>query len=66
MPTFSPEPPRRLSVRAWASALARKDDASKQLIDAVNASLVKLTKAGKIKELQMKWFGVSVDLPTDG
>jgi len=52
--------------RAYLAWLARKDDASKQLIDAVNASLVKLTKAGKVKELQMKWFGVSVDLPTDG
>jgi polar amino acid transport system substrate-binding protein len=52
--------------KAYLAWLARKDDASKQLIDAVNASLVKLTKAGKVKELQMTWFGVAVDLPTDG
>ena len=47
---------------AW---LARKDDESKPLIDAIDASLVKLTKAGKVKELQMKWFGAEMNLPTD-
>lgn len=58
MPAFGP--------KAYFGWLARKDEASKQLIDAVDASLVKLTKAGKVKELQMKWFGVQIDLPTDG
>jgi len=56
-PAFGPQ-----AYLAW---LARKDDASKQLIDAVNASLVKLTKSGKVKALQLKWFGVAVDLPID-
>jgi polar amino acid transport system substrate-binding protein len=58
MPAFGP--------KAYFGWLTRKDDASKQLIDAIDASLVKLTKAGKVKELQMKWFGVEIDLPTDG
>jgi polar amino acid transport system substrate-binding protein len=58
MPPFGP--------KAYFGWLTRKDEASKQLIDAVDASLVKLTKAGKVKELQMKWFGVEIDLPTDG
>ncbi|MGH9806422.1 MAG: transporter substrate-binding domain-containing protein, partial [Terriglobia bacterium] len=58
MPAFGP--------KAYFGWLTRKDDASKQLIDAVDASLVKLTKAGKVKELQMKWFGVEIALPTDG
>jgi polar amino acid transport system substrate-binding protein len=58
MPAFGP--------KAYFGWLARRDEASKQLIDAVDASLVKLTKAGKVKELQMKWFGVQIDLPTDG
>jgi polar amino acid transport system substrate-binding protein len=57
MPPFGPK-----SYLAW---LARKDDASKPLIDAIDASLVKLTKAGKVKELQMKWFGAEMNLPTD-
>ena len=56
-PAFGPQ-----AYLAW---LARKDDASKQLIDAVDASLVKLTKSGKVKALQLKWFGVAVDLPID-
>jgi polar amino acid transport system substrate-binding protein len=58
MPAFGP--------KAYFGWLTRKDDASKQLVDAVDASLVKLTKAGKVKELQMKWFGVEIGLPIDG
>ena len=57
LPPFGP--------KAYLAWLARKDDASKPLIDAINASLVKLTKSGKIKELQLKWFGVATDLPID-
>lgn len=58
LPAFGP--------KAYFGWLARKDADSKQLIDAINASLVKLTKAGKLKDLQQKWFGVTMDLPTDG
>lgn len=57
LPPFGPK-----SYLAW---LARKEDASKPLINAINASLVKLTKDGKVKELQMKWFGAAMDLPID-
>jgi polar amino acid transport system substrate-binding protein len=58
LPAFGPE--------AYFGWMARKDDSSKQLVDAINASLVKLTKEGKLKELQMRWFGVEMNLPTDG
>jgi polar amino acid transport system substrate-binding protein len=58
LPAFGPE--------AYFGWMVRKDDASKQLVDAVNASLVKLTKEGKLKELQLRWFGVEMNLPTDG
>ena len=58
LPAFGP--------KAYFGWLTRKDEPSKQLIDAVNASLIKLTKNGKVKELQMKWFGVEINLPTDG
>jgi len=58
LPAFGP--------KAYFGWLTRKDEPSKQLVDAVNASLVKLTKNGKVKELQMKWFGVEINLPTDG
>jgi polar amino acid transport system substrate-binding protein len=58
LPAFGP--------KAYFGWLARKDDDSKQLIDAIDASLLKLTTAGKIKELQQKWFGFDMQLPTDG
>jgi polar amino acid transport system substrate-binding protein len=57
MPPFGPK-----SYLAW---LARKDAVSKPLIDAIDVSLVKLTKAGKVKELQTKWFGAEMNLPID-
>jgi polar amino acid transport system substrate-binding protein len=58
MPAFGP--------KAYFGWLARKDDDSKLLIDAIDASLIKLTKSGKVKDLQQKWFGVDMKLPTDG
>jgi polar amino acid transport system substrate-binding protein len=57
LPAFGP--------KAYFGWLARKDDASKQLTDAINVSLKKLSTNGKIKELQVKWFGVDMNLPTD-
>ncbi len=57
LPAFGP--------KAYFGWLARKDDASKQLTDAINVSLKKLSANGKIKELQLKWFGVDMNLPTD-
>jgi polar amino acid transport system substrate-binding protein len=57
MPPFGPK-----SYLAW---LARKDAASKPLIDAINGSLAKLTKEGKVKELQTRWFGAAMNLPVD-
>jgi polar amino acid transport system substrate-binding protein len=58
LPAFGPE--------AYFGWMARKDDGSRQLVDAINASLVKLSKNGKLKELQLRWFGVEMDLPTEG
>jgi polar amino acid transport system substrate-binding protein len=58
LPAFGPE--------AYFGWMARKDDASRQLVDAINTSLVKLSKEGKLKELQLRWFGVEMNLPTDG
>jgi polar amino acid transport system substrate-binding protein len=58
LPAFGPE--------AYFGWMTRKDDGSKQLVEAINASLVKLSKDGKLKELQMRWFGVEMNLPTDG
>ena len=54
----------RLSFRsaincfAWAT---RKED--QDLLDYLNAQLLKLKKAGVFNELQMKWFGFTMELP---
>jgi polar amino acid transport system substrate-binding protein len=58
LPAFGPE--------AYFGWMARKDDGSRQLVDAINTSLVKLSKDGKLRELQLRWFGVEMNLPTDG
>ena len=58
LPAFGPE--------AYFGWMARKDDGSRQLVDAINTSLVKLSKEGKLKELQLRWFGVEMNLPTGG
>jgi polar amino acid transport system substrate-binding protein len=58
LPAFGPE--------AYFGWMARKDDGSRQLVEAINTSLVKLGKDGKLKELQLRWFGVEMNLPTDG
>jgi polar amino acid transport system substrate-binding protein len=58
LPAFGPE--------AYFGWMARKDDGSRQLVDAINVSLVKLSKEGKLKELQLRWFGVEMSLPTEG
>jgi polar amino acid transport system substrate-binding protein len=43
---------------AWAT---RKED--QDLLEYVNARLLKLKKAGVFNELQMKWFGFTMELP---
>jgi len=43
---------------AWAT---RKED--QDLLDYLNAQLLKLKKAGAFNELQMKWFGFTMELP---
>jgi polar amino acid transport system substrate-binding protein len=58
LPAFGPE--------AYFGWMARKDDGSRQLVEAINTSLVKLSKDGKLKELQLRWFGVEMNLPTEG
>jgi polar amino acid transport system substrate-binding protein len=47
---------------SWA---ARKDAESKSLADFFDAGLRKLNESGKMKELQMKWFGFEMPVPAD-
>lgn len=44
----------------WA---ARKDDDSRSLVEFFNKGLLKLQKSGKLRELQLKWFGFTMDVP---
>ena len=43
---------------AWA---ARKEDPD--VLDELNAQILKLKKAGALNELQMKWFGFTMEVP---
>lgn len=58
LPAFGPT--------AYFGWFAKKNDSAEQLIEAINASLVKLNKSGQLKELQLRWFGVEMSLPRDG
>lgn len=56
--------PQTFGPPAYLAWVLRKDAESESLRDAVNAELVKLNMSGKVKELQEKWFGVAMELPT--
>lgn len=55
-PTFGPE-----TYYAWAG---RKDSESASLVQFFSNGIEKLQKSGKLAELQMKWFGFTMDVPT--
>jgi polar amino acid transport system substrate-binding protein len=46
---------------AW---VARKDDDSKTLIEAINTALVKMHSDGRLKVINEKWLGAAPELPT--
>jgi polar amino acid transport system substrate-binding protein len=47
----------------YSSFLGRKDDDSKSLLDALDQSMLKMQKDGRMAAIQMKWFGHNLDLP---
>lgn len=57
-PTFGPK-----KYFSWA---ARKDAESASLAAFIDEQLRELHKTGVMAELQTKWFGAPMDLPTDG
>jgi polar amino acid transport system substrate-binding protein len=57
--------PQTFGPPAYLAWVLRKDAESETLRKAINAELAKLNKAGKVKELQEKWFGVAMELPTE-
>ena len=46
---------------SWAG---RKDANSASLVNFFNAGIEKLHKNGKLAQLQQKWFGFTMDIPT--
>ena len=57
LPTFGPK-----KYFSWAG---RKDAASASLVSFMNGQLAALNKSGVLTELQKKWFGGPMDLPSD-
>jgi polar amino acid transport system substrate-binding protein len=57
LPTFGPK-----TYFSWAG---RKDEDSAALNALVDGELRKLGESGKLAELQKKWFGAPMELPTD-
>ena len=57
LPTFGPK-----KYFSWAG---RKDDASASLVAFMDEQLAALNEAGVLTELQEKWFGGPMDLPSD-
>lgn len=50
------------SYFAW---VARKDADSAALLKAINAGIARANQDGTMEQLQLKWFGISMDLPAD-
>jgi len=55
LPTFG--------AKTYFGYLGRKDEASKPLLDAVDAALDKMRGDGRLAAAQTKWFGQSFDVP---
>lgn len=47
--------------RTYLSWAVRKED--KELLEFLNAEILKMKQSGKLAELQQKWFGTTFDLP---
>lgn len=48
---------------AWFCYLGRKDENSRPLMEAIDAAILKISRDGRMAELQLKWFGVTLELP---
>lgn len=48
----------------WLSWAVRKGD--KELLDYLDKQILELRDSGKLEEMQMKWFGFTMDIPDSG
>lgn len=52
-----------IGPKAYFSWVGRKDEESKPLVDFFNKRIEEASTSGKMKELQMKWFGFEMPVP---
>ena len=57
--------PQPIGPRTYFGWVGRKDADSASLVEFFNNGIAKAAQSGKLKELQMKWFGFSMDTPVD-
>lgn len=50
-------------VKTYFGYVARKDDDSAKLMDAISAAMLKIKADGRLAKIQKKWFGDSFDTP---
>jgi polar amino acid transport system substrate-binding protein len=48
-------------AKKWLSWVTRTED--KELLDFLNSKILEMKKSGKLAELQMKWFGYTMETP---
>ena len=57
--------PQPIGPKTYFGWVGRKDADSAPLVKFFNDGIIKAAKSGKLKELQMKWFGFPMDTPID-
>jgi polar amino acid transport system substrate-binding protein len=57
--------PQPIGPKTYFGWTGRKDTDSASLVKFFSDGIAKAAKNGKLKELQMKWFGFTMDTPTD-
>lgn len=57
--------PQTIGPKSYFAWVARKDADSAALVKTISAGIAKANKDGTMKALQMKWFGITMDVPAD-
>ncbi|XAH24970.1 transporter substrate-binding domain-containing protein [Xylophilus sp. GW821-FHT01B05] len=57
--------PQPIGPKTYFGWAGRKDADSASLVQFFSDGIAKAAKSGKLKELQLKWFGFTMDTPTD-
>ena len=57
--------PESIGPKTYFGWVGRKDSDSASLVKFFNDGIAKAARSGKLKELQLKWFGFTMDTPVD-